>query len=466
MAIIGTIALGLKANVGKFQKNMKSARKSTLSFVSATKTIGAAAGVAATALVGLGAAVSALGVRQLKALDASVKMADRLGLNVDQLRAFEFAAGQAGVSTNALQMGMQRLTRRVAEAARGTGEAQGALKELGIDAQSFSTLSADQQLRTLADRFAAVPNQADRVRLAFKLFDSEGVSLLQLLQSGSGELDRLTAQFRSFGGELGESGVARVISANNAMGRLGAAFDAIKTQIAVAVAPAIDILAKSLGPDGGLRFIVTGLAEGIVWLTNVTVKAFTGLMAGAAFAEAGFLSLKAIAIDSLAFIVNGLNELVFKFEQGIQSMVDALGDLAKFLGIGIGEVPNVVGSLSGNPQAVVDLLRDEARKAREAAGEKFEIANQRALKLFAALETPDLGIRDQAPIPVEIPEISDPRIDSIANDVAEMRDLQEARAERDSEVLQSLLGVPFSLSKIARQIEIAVIRQPHTVVRA
>jgi len=116
-------------------------------------------------------------------------MSARLGISTEALSRLQYAAEVTGVSAATLEMGLQRMTRRIAEAAVGSGEAQAALRELGISAQSIATLAPEQQFRVLADALNNVSEQGDKVRLAMKLFDSEGVALLQTLNGGTAALD-------------------------------------------------------------------------------------------------------------------------------------------------------------------------------------------------------------------------------------------------------------------------------------
>ncbi len=48
---------------------------------------------------------------------------------------------------------------------------------------------SEDLLADVADAFASIEDPAERVRLAFKLFDSEGVALVNLLSDGSGALE-------------------------------------------------------------------------------------------------------------------------------------------------------------------------------------------------------------------------------------------------------------------------------------
>lgn len=138
--------------------------------------------------VGYTAAVSAISLFTTaiaNSIDATVKFSNRIGVAVEQLSRMQFVAGQAGVPVTQFNLSVQRMTRRVAEATVGLGEAQGALRELGIDANRFSQLSLDDQFFTLAESLEKVKSESDKLRLAFKLFDSEGTAVLQMLKGGT-----------------------------------------------------------------------------------------------------------------------------------------------------------------------------------------------------------------------------------------------------------------------------------------
>ena len=54
--------------------------------------------------------------------------------------------------------------------------------------QSGNLRSSEDLLADVADAFARIEDPAERVRLAFRLFDSEGVALVNLLRGGSDAL--------------------------------------------------------------------------------------------------------------------------------------------------------------------------------------------------------------------------------------------------------------------------------------
>lgn len=133
--------------------------------------------------------------------DEIAKFSKRIGINAQALQELQFAATQASIRTETFNMAMQRFTRRSAEAAIGTGEAKDALRTLGIqltDSQG-QLRPAEQLLGDVAEAFKKIESPADRVRLAFKLFDAEGVAMLQMLGDGKAAMEAMREEARRLG---------------------------------------------------------------------------------------------------------------------------------------------------------------------------------------------------------------------------------------------------------------------------
>lgn len=130
--------------------------------------------------------------------DTLGKFADQLGVTVEQLSQYQFVAEKAGISQQSFLTGVQRLLRRTAEAAKGLGEAQRAFKELNIDAAAFGQLDLNDKLRVLANAISGVADENERLAIAFKLFDTEGVAFLRILNDGTDALDAAIAETREF----------------------------------------------------------------------------------------------------------------------------------------------------------------------------------------------------------------------------------------------------------------------------
>lgn len=214
-----------------------------------------------TAIVGVaGAAGLGLLIKSsLDSIDTLGKTAQKLGVTSQALQKLRYASNLAGVETRTVDMAVQRFTRRLSEAANGTGEAKDALKELGLNAKELGKQPLDKQMLALADAFDEVQSSGDKVRLAFKLFDSEGVAFVNTLQGGSAALKEMFKEAEGLGFVLSSSAVAGVEQANDAVMKLSSMLGGVRDQIVAGLAPALtfiaDIIRKKLvdaiqGEDG------------------------------------------------------------------------------------------------------------------------------------------------------------------------------------------------------------------------
>ena len=235
----------------QFQKLGAASDKLKKRFPAITKAVGFMVGVlkkavqvmAALAAAGL-AAMTALTVSSFKSGDQLAKTADKIGVTTEALAGLRYAAELTGVSAGTMDMAMQRLTRRVSEAANGTGEAVGALQELGINAAELEQLPLDKQMNVIADSMAKVESQSDKVRLAMKLFDSEGVALVNTLAGGSEALAAMAEEANILGLAMSRADTAQIEAANDAITKAKGVFTGLGNQLAVAFAPIIETIAN------------------------------------------------------------------------------------------------------------------------------------------------------------------------------------------------------------------------------
>lgn len=198
------------------------------------------AATAALGFVGLRSVFDGLG-RSLKELDDLAKTSRKLGLNANDLKALQFAAAEtAGMVDGQFNMALQRMTRRIAEAAAGTGEAVKAIKELGLNAEALNQLSPDAAFRRIADAMQDVSGESNQLRIAFKLFDSEGASLVNTLKIGSGALEEYGAEAAKVFGTFSNDQLAKIEAANDSIQRLTESFKSLFREFAVNAAPSLE----------------------------------------------------------------------------------------------------------------------------------------------------------------------------------------------------------------------------------
>ena len=328
MATIGKIAIEMVANTARFvsdvkkgqnaigrfskqvQKDMKAARKSLNAVGQSVLKFGTVFAGAAGLMIR----------NSLSMADTTTKFADKLGDSVTALTELQAAGARADVQNTTLNMGLQRMTRRVAEAATGTGEAVKALDELGLSAEDLKKLSPSDQFKAITEAMSGVPDQADKVRLAFKLFDAEGVDLVNLMALGVDGMEKWAEEGRKTGAVLSAIDASRMQEANEAIDRGSEAFKGLGNILTSAVSPAIALIANGLA-DASVEN--NGFRDAIE-TTSVIIIGVVGAMATAYEGFFGFVKIGWLLIQATAFAV---------MEQVQQAFASHVGRLATIAGV-------------------------------------------------------------------------------------------------------------------------------------
>lgn len=262
---------------------------------SALKPLGAGlakiAGLASTATLaftGLSAAFAAIVVRQTAFIARLNDTAQKLGVNVQFLQKFRFAAEQSGVSIETADMALQRFTRRVAEAAQGTGEARGALAQLGIQIRDTNggLRPMEDILFDVADGIANTTSEAERVRLAFKFFDSEGVALVNTLQGGSDALKEMFGEAAALGFVLSADSAQGVKDFDDALTNLKVLLTGVINQLTAALAPALEEVTEAFiefvkqfaDGKGGFEGLGKAIKDNIIDIVVMTIKVIEAMI--------------------------------------------------------------------------------------------------------------------------------------------------------------------------------------------
>lgn len=156
--------------------------------------------------IGVGALMAAT-VATASMGSQTANTADMLGIHVERLQELRYAAERAGMSQQNFDLALRRMLRRTSEAAQGGGAAKAALEELGLSAEALTMKRPEQQMAIVADALNRVEGDADRLRLAFNLFDSDGAAMVNVLRGGSEALEHTMRRARQFGHVMSESAV-------------------------------------------------------------------------------------------------------------------------------------------------------------------------------------------------------------------------------------------------------------------
>jgi hypothetical protein len=196
-------------------------------------------------------------------------VSDKIGLGVEALQEYRFAADQAGVSQQTLDLALQRASRRIGEAAQGTGELKDTLLQYDIavrDAEGRQRALTDV-LDDYADAIQNAESDQERLRLAFKAFDSEGAALVNLFRDGSEGIETMRQEARNLGLVLDESMVRQAGRANDALDRMRDILGTSLQRVLISLAPTVEQI--------GIAFAEA--APAIVDAANALVKFFGGV---------------------------------------------------------------------------------------------------------------------------------------------------------------------------------------------
>jgi hypothetical protein len=179
-------------------------------------------------------------------LDKLGKLSDSLEIDPNTLRGLELAATQTGSSFEVMTKGIQRMVQTIGEARSGMSSGLLVLKELGMTVKDFDGLNTEEQFMKMADAIAAIEDPAQKAAAAQKLFGRGAKDILNALNQGSAGIKAYIAEAEKLGGPISRDDIKEVEAANDAIDKMGTAFDAIFQQLAIGISPMIEDLAEGL----------------------------------------------------------------------------------------------------------------------------------------------------------------------------------------------------------------------------
>ena len=291
----------------------------------------AGAARAAKAVAAMGAAAAAAGVaigtrmvsQQLKAIDATSKLARQLGTTTESLAVMNRAADLAGIAN--MDRNLDQLNRRLSQAATGTGEAARAMDRLGLSATDLLRMPVDDRMREIGRAMMENVDATEQAALANDLFGRSGGQMLEVLRDADGLLDTAAAQAEAFGLAISEVDAVTIEQANDALSSIRAVIEGVAKRITVAVAPAIRMIAQrfeeaaveSRGFEGVVQRVMESTGRAIGFVADVVHGLRMGLAAvsvatremGAAFQRVSAFIVKAIA-PAFTFIAEQVSGII------------------------------------------------------------------------------------------------------------------------------------------------------------
>lgn len=252
MSVIGTLAANILAKTSKFDKPVDASRRKYNKFRKDLKDstkdfglIGQSLGSLGINLRGFITGFTALAAarsihRTINEVDALGKQAHSLGLTVDALDKYQFAAGRAGISVEKVGDAIKMMNKNIGDAKAGLGRARRffELKELNVDLKTFFGLKPTEQFEKLLGTISRIEDLNLRLAASSKIFgEGAAAELLRLIEGGN--LRQATADLQRLGGAITEKEWSNAAKYVDAVGDLTRSMRKLGVEIGNIVAPVL-----------------------------------------------------------------------------------------------------------------------------------------------------------------------------------------------------------------------------------
>ena len=442
--VIGNIRVNLGLDSAQFQAGLASASKNMDAMAQKASAFGVKVGLAiSAAAAGVGAFVKMTS----SSAAATGDVADRLGVAVESLQELRHAAEMSGIGVQNFDMAFRRFIRRSSEAARGTGAAKDAFKELGVSLTDNQKRmrSSEDIFNDVADAMGKIKDPANRLRLAFKMFDTDGAAMVKMFEGGSAGIKQFREQAQQLGIVLSEDAVRSSQRFNDSLSLISKTTEGFKNRVFAGIIPAFENLAARIldismngqvmdgvvaAISGGMNLLARGItlvldnlnhlvdlfkvfvaAKIITYITAVggamLTLARTVRVAGVALALV--TSITRVKITTIALLAAAIAKLTGTYDGMVGWLRDTGAAIMESLPEGMRDgIDNLTGALEGllgdwkegNSEAtklfgtylrISDEAVDSFGKAGEgakAAAQKMKEMQAEAARIFEATRTP------------------------------------------------------------------------------
>ena len=248
------------------------------------------------------------------------------GLSTEALQEYQYAAELVDVSLDTLTSSQAKMIKSMDAARRGSKEQAEAFDKLGISVQNADGTLRDAQdvFGDVIDALGAISNETERDAIAMTIFGRSARDLNPLIKAGSDGLRELAQEAHNVGYVMSEEALAALGAVDDQVQRMNRSNEALKNQIAVGMAPAVENLMKK-GTDFFVRLQEAAEGSGILEVFGALLDVVSALeplfevLFGTA--EDGVPALQALALalgvvaDALTIVANTIAIVIELFKQ-------------------------------------------------------------------------------------------------------------------------------------------------------
>ena len=273
-----------EAEVAKLNKELKETdnKVSGLGNVNVEKLASVGSALTKYLTVPIAGAISALSGLALKTTETVNQMSDtakQLGVGLEAMQKWEYAAKQLGSETQYLDRAFQKVNNLLGQIANGDDVSQ-ELAKIGLTMDDLAGLDAEQAFAKIRNAIAGVEDAATRTALANQFFgDKLGTLLNPVLSASEEELQAWMDEAEKVG-IVSEEDAEITGALGNEIYALKQAFLSLRTELATALAPIITKIVEFLRDKviPKIKEIIEKFKGMATWLKAV-IGVVTGLLA-------------------------------------------------------------------------------------------------------------------------------------------------------------------------------------------
>lgn len=231
---------------GSLKRVEASFKRTTRAAANFSRSLKVVAGAALA--VASGRALGGLVRGGLEATRTLTEMAKVIGITTQELQELRFMGAQVGISTKTTDAAIQRLSRRMGEAAEGSGLLLGILQDYNIALrdEDGNIRSVTAVLDGLATATQNAASQQERLIIANRAFDIEGTKFVNVLIRGTRGMAAWAAEARRMGLVWNDDMIAQAEAATIALTQQDLALSNLRQRMAIALGPTITWMADRL----------------------------------------------------------------------------------------------------------------------------------------------------------------------------------------------------------------------------
>lgn len=263
MANLGTLTVDLVAKIGGFVAGLDKAERESKKFRAGVEKNLKAAGTAFLALGVAGAAATAALIKSsIDNADALLEQSQAYGVNIELLSAYNQGAEKAGVSSTELATGLGKLARAIDDDSE-------ALARLSIQTKKSdgSLRDTSDVMEDIADRFASMPDGAQKTALAIDLLGKSGAKLIPFLNEGAAGLQRMEDNARRTGNVISLETAQAADEFNDNLTTMKQIINGVGNELAAELLPSLVELTNIVNDEDfqdGIKDFVGFIADGVV----------------------------------------------------------------------------------------------------------------------------------------------------------------------------------------------------------